>query len=166
MSEPPDETQVIPVTRHPTFFDQLADEFSDLIRRRRYHEPQSPASTAITTFPAVTVTTTPAPEEDIMALIATLETDAEALRAKVEEFVKSKLPAATDDLKRLEAIAGNPVVLSLLNAVHVPTEALAMAVKVIDGLEDLYKPETAVAAPAAPAVPEVPAAPAEPAPAA
>lgn len=162
------------MSREP-FFEQLADEFSDWIRRRRYDQHETTATTETTTFSALTATTAeavkvtfpapPAPEEDIMALIATLEADAAELRSKFEEFVTTKLPAATGDLKKLEGLADNPVVLSLLSAVHVPTEALTMAVKVIDSLEELYKPETAVAAPAAPAVPEVPAAPAEPAPA-
>ena len=101
-----------------------------------------------------------------MGLIAELEADAAELRAKVGEFVQTKLPAATEDLKKLEGVAENPVVLSLLAAMHVPAEALPMVVKVIDELEKLYAPETAVAAPPEPAVPEVPAAPAEPAPAA
>ena len=135
------------MSREP-IFDELADGLSHLIRHRRDHQ-QDTASTETTTFPAIT----PTPQEHHMALIATLETDAEELRAQVEEFVKAKLPAATADLKKLEGLIGNPVVLSLLNAVHVPSEALAMAVKVIDGLEDLYRPETAVAAPAAPAEP-------------
>lgn len=83
-----------------------------------------------------------------MSILTTLETDFEDVRAKVETFAKDKLPAALADAKKLEGLAGNPVVDALLGAVHVPAEALSMAVSIINGLEELYKPETAVAAPA------------------
>ena len=160
MSEPPDQTREMPaITGENPILESILHEvrgdLSRLAHHRRYHDHQDPVSTYISPFPVVTVTPVTSaittPERHHMALIATLETDAEELRAQVEEFVKSKLPAATADLKKLEGLASNPVVLSLLNAVHVPSEALTMAVKVIDGLEDLYKPETPVAAPAAPA---------------
>ena len=84
---------------------------------------------------------------------ADIENEIKTLADHAKRIEQEVLPAAATDLKKLEGLAGNPVVLSLLSAVHVPTEALTMAVKVIDGLEELYKPETAVAAPAAPAEP-------------
>ena len=143
-------------------------DLSRLVHHRRYHDHQDPASTAITAFPALAVPPAipaiiPAPEAAVMALIATLENDAAELRAKVEEFVTAKLPAVTDDLKKLEGLKDNPVVLALLAAVHVPVEALGGPVAVLNELEKLYKPDTAIAAPAAPAEA---AAPAEPVPAA
>ena len=108
---------------------------------------------------------------DLVARIDTFEWEIEQhgplampeVEAKVEEFVTSKLPAVTDDLKKLEGLKDNPVVLALLNAVHVPVEALGGPVAVLNELEKLYKPDTAIAAPSEPAAP---AAPAEPVPAA
>ena len=173
MSEPPDDTQAMPAFGGSApilegILNDVRGDLSRLVHHRRYHEPQDPASTYISPFPAVTVppvtqATTPAPEAAVMALIATLENDAAELRAKVEEFVTSKLPAVTDDLKKLEGLKDNPVVLALLNAVHVPVEALGGPVAVLNELEKLYKPDTAIAAPSEPAAP---AAPAEPVPAA
>ena len=84
-------------------------------------------------------------------IAGTLEADFEKVKTKfdeakaeVEGFAATKLPAVLDTAKKLD---GNPVVDALLAAVHVPAEALDMAVKVINGLEELYKPETGAAAP-------------------
>ena len=124
------------------------------------HFPPSPSTTAIPLN--ITLPPTPAATETDMAL-ADIENEIRTLAEHAKRIEAEVLPATFGGLKKLEGLADNPVVASLLAAVHVPSEALGMAVKVIDGLEELYKPETAVAAPAAPAVPEVPEAPAEPA---
>lgn len=93
--------------------------------------------------------------------IADIENEIHKLVEHAKQIETEVLPATFDGLKQFEGLAGNPVVVSVLKAEHVPTEALDVAVKVIDGLEELYKPETAVAPPAAPVAPEVPEVPAE-----
>jgi hypothetical protein len=122
------------------------DAFRDHLPHRHYHDPGTAA--------------TPATEAP-MSVISTFEADAEEALAKVQELVREKLPTALADTKKL---AGNPVVDALLSAVHVPAEALSMAVTVINQLEELYKPETAAQSPADPAMGDQPAA-AEPQPA-
>lgn len=104
------------------------DAFTSHMPHAHYHDPQNAATTP----------------EAPMSLLDSVEADFEDVRAKVEEFATSKLPAALEDAKKL---AGNPVVVSLLSAVHVPTEALSMVVGVIEKLEELYKPETDSPAP-------------------
>lgn len=79
-----------------------------------------------------------------------LKTAAHDLAAKAADFETNILPAAASKLSALE---GNPVVDSLLAAVHVPPEALTPVVHLIDDLEGLYNPDdtTTPAAPAQPA---------------
>lgn len=79
-----------------------------------------------------------------MSVSATIKADYEDVLAKLKEFGETKIPAALGDVQKLE---GNPVVDALLSAVHVPAEALSMAVTVINQLEELYKPETDSPAP-------------------
>lgn len=94
-----------------------------------------------------------------MSLLATLEHDYEEVKTAVERFATQKLSPALSDATGL---LNHPVVRSLLAAVHVPAGALDMAVKVIDGLEDLYRPDAAAEAPAVtPVAADVPAAPVE-----
>jgi hypothetical protein len=119
------------------------DAFTSHLHHPRYHQP--------------TATATPATEAP-MSLVTTLEADFADVRAKVEEFATSKLPAAIEDAKKLE---GNPVVDALLAAAHVPVNALSIVVDVLNGLAAIY-PRPADAAPADPAMGQ----PAEPAPAA
>lgn len=108
------------------------DAFTEHIHHAHYHDPQSPAPPA-----------TEAP----MSIISSFEADAEQALATVQNLVREKLPIALADTKKL---AGNPVVDALLAAVHVPAEALSMAVSVINQLEELYKPETGSQSPADP----------------
>ena len=117
-------------------------DLSKLIRHGRYHQQQAPA--------------TPATEAPMTSALSTLEADFGKVRDEVENFAKNKLPEVASIATKLD---GNPVVEALLRAAHVPTEALDMAVKVIDGLEELYKPTTDAPAPSEPTA-------AEPAPAA
>lgn len=85
-------------------------------------------------------------QEEPVSVVTDLQNFAHELAAKAAELEQTVLPAAAGHLAALE---GNPVVDSLLNAVHVPPEALAIVVATIQGLEELYKPTDAV--PAAPA---------------
>lgn len=110
--------------------DALERDVEDLFHPRRYHQTSTPA--------------TPATEATHMSLIATLENDAADLRAHVEEFITSKLPAATADLKKLE---GNPVIDALLAAVHVPAPALDVVVGMINSLAGLFPKPVETAAP-------------------
>ena len=170
------------MSREPVF-EHLLLEAEDWFHRHHdhqepphYHQQQDSASTEPAHFPPsptstviplnITLTTTPAATETSMA-IADIENEIRTLAEHAKRIEAEVLPAALDGLKKLEGLVGNPAVDAVLAATHVPVEALAKVVAVaINGLEDIYTPETAVAAPAAPAVPEVPGAPAEPAPAA
>lgn len=69
------------------------------------------------------------------------------ITSKAVDFEQTVLPAAASKLTALE---GNPVIDSLLNAVHVPPEALGIVVKTIDGLEALYNVPDDTTAPATP----------------
>ena len=100
-----------------------------------------------------------------MSITDTLEADFADVRAgvadisaKVEEFAVSKLPAATADLKKLEALAGTPVGESLLAALHVPADAITEAVvPLINWLAKAYPKTDAAAEPADQAAPADPA---------
>jgi hypothetical protein len=129
MSEPKIFAEVLDDLRHARdTAEQHWDAFTSHTVHRRYHDHSSTATT---------------PEGHPMSLITTLENDAADLRAHVEEFITSKLPAATADLKKLE---GNPVVDALLNAVHVPAPALDVVVGMINSLAGLF-PKPVEAAP-------------------
>ena len=110
-------------------YERVWDAFTEHLHHAHYHDPDASATPAT---------------EDQMSLESTIEADFAEVAAKVREFGETKLPAALADTKKL---AGNPVVDALLSAVHMPAEALTMAVTVINQLEELYKPESVSQAP-------------------
>lgn len=127
-------------------YERVWDAFTEHLHQRHYDHSSDPAA--------------PTPEAHSMSIIDTIEADYEEVRAtletartKAEAFATDKLTPVLEDAKKL---ASNPVAAALLRAVHVPPEALTMAVSVIDGLEELYKPETASQAPAEVAAPADP----------
>jgi hypothetical protein len=86
------------------------DAFTDHLHHPHYDQPTSPAS--------------PAPEAPAMSLIQTIESDAEHALAVVQELVRTKLPAAVADAKKIEPVLSNSLVDAFLSAAHVPVGAI------------------------------------------
>lgn len=106
----------------------------------RHAAPQTPAPQPANPAPAPADATAPQ-EENPMGFVTDIRNDlataAHDVAAKAADFEQNVLPAVAEKLTALE---NNPVIDSLLNAVHVPPEALAIVVKTIEGLESLYAP--------------------------
>jgi hypothetical protein len=140
------------------FFNELADEFSRLLRHRHYHQHQDTASTATTAFTAIT----PATEAPSMSLLTEIHT-------AVTEGVSNIKGWAGDleaELPKLGALAAkyenSPIVkeLEALGEAVLPPEVEASIVGLIQmGGKIVAGAAGAVTPPAA----EVPAAPAQPA---
>lgn len=125
------------MTRMPNFEAEIKREFGHLFH---HGQSQAPAQTP------VTITAT-APEGEPVSAVADLQNFAHELAAKAAELEQTVLPAAAGTLSALE---GNPVVNSLLNAVHVPPEDFDIVVAMIDKLETIWRPaDTAAAEPVA-----------------
>jgi uncharacterized protein HemX len=113
---------------------------------------------AVTMQPASAAT-----PEATVSIVNTLEADGEEVLAHVTDYFRNKVPAATADLKEVEALAGTAVAQALprlaqalAGIAHVPAGAVTSLlvpafealVPVIEGLGRLY-PKPEAAAPAA-----------------
>ena len=86
------------------------DAFTGHLHPGHYHQLDTPAM--------------PATEAPIMSLIQTIESDGERALAVVEELVRTKLPAAVADAKKIEPVLSNNLVDAFLQAAHVPVGAI------------------------------------------
>jgi hypothetical protein len=122
-----------------TDIEHAEDDLSKLTHHRRYHQQQTPATTAATEAP--------------VSLISTLEDDFAEVRDKVEEFAKSKLPTALSDIKKVE---GSDLFTAVVGAAHVPPEFLSVATNFINELSAKFPKATTTETASEPETSDVP----------
>lgn len=80
-----------------------------------------------------------------MSVMSEVENELKALRERAQALEAKIAP----EVPKLVSLEGNPVVDSLLAAVHVPPSGLALVIGLIEGLEHIYGPEEPASTPPA-----------------
>lgn len=136
---------------HEQIFRQLERDFLDGGWHHPFHHPSDPAPAGHD------------PQETAVSFVTDVETAVHDLADHARKVEQEVLPAALATAKKLETVADNPLVASLLKAVGVgvPAEMIDPLVAMLEALVTAYGPDTSQASPA-PAAPVADPAPADP----